>query len=76
MTWVSHCFPHEIYLGHLVPTTNLVEVKHASMRASVGYKDRITLFEATSVDLFLVVLQSVKYNAYQRVAIGLWPKYD
>ena len=50
--------------GIFIPTTNLSEAKHASMRASVGYKSQISLFEATGADMSLAILQSVNYNAY------------
>ena len=50
--------------GAFVPRTNLSESKHASMRASIGYKSNIGLYEATCADMSLVVLQSVHYNAY------------
>lgn len=54
--------------GLFVPNTNLSESKHASMRASVGYKNQISLYEATGADMSLAILQSVKYNAYLKGA--------
>lgn len=50
--------------GPFLPTTNLAETKHSSMRAAVGFQKHLSIYEATAVDLTMAVLQSAHCNAY------------
>lgn len=50
--------------GPFLPTTNLAEAKHSSMRAAYGFQKQLTLYEATAIDLTMSVLQSAHCNAY------------
>ena len=60
-----------------VPTVNLSESKHSSMRASQGAQKYCSLYEATASDLAMSALQSAHYFAYMSGRhVGTGPDLD